>query len=149
MSILRNCLIALALPALGLSLQAGAQQGPAGRAEAQQKSPVPLSQAQQQVSERAAAMDANGDGVIDAGEVLAMREKVRLERAARRLAQHDANGDGKVSVEEFAAARHARLAALDADGDGVISAQEFRHGHGMRGERGRHRHGPKAGNATP
>lgn len=140
MSNVRKSLIALALPALLVSMAAVAQKAPAPQA-AQTPQPINLADAQQKALERAAEMDTNRDGRIEAAEVLAMRERMRLERAERRLAQLDANGDGVVTTDEFVAARQARLAALDTDGDGVVSVEERREARGKRGGHGRHHFG--------
>lgn len=137
MSNVRKSLIALALPALLVSMAAVAQKAPAP----QTPQPINLAEAQQKALERAAEMDTNRDGRIEAAEVLAMRERMRLERAERRLAQLDANGDGVVTTDEFVAARQARLAALDADGDGVVSVEERREARGKRGGHGRRHFG--------
>lgn len=113
-------------------------------------------------TERFAAADANGDDALSAEELLAMeeaiREEVRLARAAEAVARMDDNGDGLLQTEEMDA-RMPPLAPifdeLDTDGDGGISQLELeagrpgrdgdgdgvrhgRHSHegGLRGERG-------------
>ena len=146
MSNVRKSLIALALPALLVSLAAVAQKAPAPPV-AQAPQPIDLAEAQQKASDRAAELDANRDGRIEAAEVLAMRERMRLERAERRLAKLDSNGDGVVTTDEFVAARQARLAALDTDGDGVLSLEERREARGKRGGHGRHHRGRGPGYA--
>ena len=89
-----------------------------------------VEQATQRANAHATAMDSNQDGVIDADEFAAFHERQRAERMKDRFARFDTNGDGKVTVEEFVAARTARMATLDTDGDGVISPEEFRAGRG-------------------
>lgn len=100
--------------------------------------PLVLAEANEKILTHAVELDANGDGRIDAAEFAAAREKRRAMRMEKRLAKADTDADGSVSVEEFVAARQARLAALDTDGDGILSREEFRQG----GKRG-HRHGPR------
>ena len=80
-----------------------------------------------------AALDPNGDGVIDAKEIA---------NAAEALKALDANGDGQLTMDEFFPAPPAHvgtrtppkdhkppvdpiLTALDANGDGVIDAKEI------------------------
>lgn len=140
-------LLALALPALLLAVPAFAQapQGERPMRDGRGSQPVVLAEAHQRAIDHASAIDANGDGVIDAAELQAMHEKARTERAQRRLDALDADGDGRVTVEEFVAARQARLASMDTDGDGVVSVEEFRAaGHG-KGRGHRHGQGPGPG----
>jgi hypothetical protein len=88
---------------------------------------------------RAAEVDANGDGRIEAAELAAFREakraEARVRRQQRQLERLDADGDGSVSAEEFAAAQVQRLRHLDRDGNGEISADE------LGGRRHHRRHG--------
>ena len=136
----RLSLIALALPALFLGLPALAQGPQADRPMRDGRGPQPvvLAEANQRALDRAAELDANGDGFIDAAELEAMHEKARAERAQRRLSKFDTDGDGRVTVDEFVSVRRARLAAMDADGDGVVSVEEFRAGAQDRGRGHRH-----------
>lgn len=103
---------------------------------------IVLAEANEKILADAMALDANGDGRIDAAEFAAAHEKRRAKRMAERHAKHDADGDGSISVEEFVAKRQNRLAKLDTDGDGIVSDEEFRqarqkqHSHGARPERG-------------
>lgn len=78
--------------------------------------------------------DANGDGMIDANEIVALvplrdgASSKRQERRAARLTRHlDTNEDGAISLAEFSAdERQDRLfARLDRDGDGTLSAEEI------------------------
>ncbi|TXK65157.1 hypothetical protein FU658_03460 [Alkalisalibacterium limincola] len=88
------------------------------------------------------AIDANGDGIITAEEMIAHRDAQRLQREQRRLQRYDRSGDGVVTVEDYVAAHSDRLARMDADGDGVITREEMRESRkGMRGGRGMHRGG--------
>ena len=118
--------------------------------------PVVLSEAYEQIAAHAAAMDTNHDGIIDQAELKAFHEQRQAERkkrqamqAAERFAAQDSDHDGKVTVEEFIAARKARLAALDTDGDGVLSREEFRRGHGKMREGRRDRMRQQQSMATP
>lgn len=81
---------------------------------------------------RFADADADGNGGLDAAELLALedaqREEARAAQAASRVAQIDDNGDGLLQAEEIEA-RTPRIAPLfdrlDADGDGGLSAAEL------------------------
>lgn len=124
----------LALPAAllcALALQPALAADPAETTASGQpmQAPMTLEQANQRAASKAAAMDTNKDGVIDAEEFTAWHERQRAQRMQRRLNRYDTDGDGVVTVEEFTAAHKARMATMDTDGDGVISADEFRAGH--------------------
>lgn len=103
---------------------------------------IVLADANEKILAEAMALDANGDGRIDAAEFAAAHEKRRAKRMAERHAKHDVDGDGSISVEEFVAKRQNRLAEMDLDGDGIVSDEEFRqarqkhHPRGPRAERG-------------
>ena len=79
-----------------------------------------------------ANVDANGDGRVDAAEMVAFQEARRAEerrerenrRAARMIEHLDADGDGSLSVEEFTSRPRQMFARLDANDDGQISAEE-------------------------
>lgn len=100
-------------------------------------------------------LDGNSDGVIDAAELRAQRERAfsrldgdgdgvitaaereqarsRMQRVRERMqgrideiaAQADSNRDGDISRDEFLAAPQPLLSRADADGDGRISREEF------------------------
>jgi len=74
---------------------------------------------------KAAEVDADKDGNITADEVIAYREKQRLQRVADEVKAMDSDGDGKVSVTEYEAAQVWRLARLDRDGNGTIDPEEL------------------------
>ncbi|WP_176556119.1 EF-hand domain-containing protein [Rubellimicrobium rubrum] len=95
-------------------------------------------------AERFAAADADGDGALSPEELIALedaiREEVRLARAARGVERMDDNGDGLLQAEELEA-RSPRLAPifdeLDTDGDDGISLDELAAGR-LGHERGPH-----------
>ena len=135
--------MATALLVLGAGATVGAQEPRSERGWGKGE-PMDVAAMEARMSERAAAIDADGDGVITAEEVIAHRDARRLAREQRRLQRHDADGDGVVSVEEYLATHGERLARMDADGDGVITREEMREAHGDRREghgmrRGGHR----------
>jgi Ca2+-binding EF-hand superfamily protein len=82
---------------------------------------------------RFAQMDANGDGVVDAGEVKGMMERRAERRRGHRGHRHmrdrfesmlrrfDENNDGKVSRAEFDERIEFMFARMDLDGDGRIT----------------------------
>lgn len=80
-------------------------------------------------------MDANHNGLLDAGEVRAAVEQVKSQRdfQAAQFAgfqaqadRMDRNGDGKISRDEFAAFIPDRLLRADTNGDGALSISELR-----------------------
>lgn len=142
-SILIRTAVATALLALGAGTTALAQEtrGEPGHGKGE---PMDVATMEQRIAERAAAIDANGDGIITAEEVIAHRDARRLEREQRRLQRYDRSGDGVVTVEDYVAAHAERLARMDADGDGVITREEMHEARkGMRGGRGMHRGGSR------
>ena len=74
---------------------------------------------------KATEIDANKDGSITAEEVVAYREKQRLQRLADQIKAMDQDGNGTVSVQEYQAAQTWRLARLDDDGNGTIDPKEL------------------------
>ena len=74
---------------------------------------------------KAAEIDANKDGNITAEEVVAYREKQRLQRLTDEIKAMDADGNGSVSVQEYEAAQVWRMARLDRDGNGTIDPDEL------------------------
>jgi len=164
MSIPRLSLLGLALAGLGICASAAALDENRRHFPRESK-PLVLSEASARFIERAAQLDANDDGIIDAAEFASARQQrgrphhakanteaeakrppISAERQARhaqmlekRLAMFDTNRDGNVTTVEFVAAQEARLTRLDADGDGIVTAEEFRNArHGKRGP-----HGPR------
>ncbi len=153
MSIRSLILPAAILAALAVQPVTAAEPAQPGPGAGPGSQPVVLSEAYERIATHAAAMDTNQDGIIDQAELKAFHEQRRAERkqrqamrAAERFAAKDSDHDGKVTVEEFVAARKARLAALDTDGDGVLSREEMRRGHdkmreGRRERMRQHQHG--------
>jgi Ca2+-binding EF-hand superfamily protein len=74
---------------------------------------------------KATEIDANKDGNITVDEVVAYREKQRLQRLADEIKAMDSDGDGKVSLTEYEAAQVWHLARLDRDGNGTIDPEEL------------------------
>lgn len=165
MSIPRLSLLGFALA--GFAFGAGVSASDENRREARHETqPLVVSEAGARLLERAARMDSNADGIIDAEEFSsaqarrggprrsetdakrppkpAGQQERRSRMLEKRLARFDSNADGHVTTAEFVAAHEARLARLDADSDGVITAGEFRAArherHGSRAARGE-RHG--------
>lgn len=136
--------VATALLVLGAGATVTAQESRGERGWGKGE-PMDVAAMEARMSERAAAIDADGDGIITAGEVIAHRDAQRLAREQRRLQRHDADGDGVVSVEDYVDTHRDRLARMDADGDGLITREEMREAHGER--RGGHgmRHGGHRG----
>lgn len=133
--------IRVLIPALSLSLfslSATANDTPSREGKGPQ--PLVLAEANEKILTHAIELDSNGDGRIDAAEFSAAHEKRHRMKREKHFAHTDAAADGSISVEDFVAARQARLAALDTDGDGIVTREEFRqsgkHKHG-------HRHGPR------
>lgn len=95
--------------------------------------PIVLSEAYEQITRHANALDANGDGTIDADELSAARDAQLAARMQERFTRVDTNADGAIDATEFAAARGGRqtagmderFAKLDANGDGGIDKAEF------------------------
>ncbi|WP_210527122.1 EF-hand domain-containing protein [Rubellimicrobium arenae] len=92
-------------------------------------------------SERFATADADGDGALSPQELIALedaiRQEMRLARAAEQIRRMDDNGDSLLQTEEMEA-RTPRLAPLfdrlDTDGDDGISLEEMQAGRPGRGE---------------
>jgi len=74
---------------------------------------------------KATEIDANKDGSITAEEVVAYREKQRLQRLADEIKAMDQDGNGTVSGQEYEAAQVWRVARLDRDGNGTIDPEEL------------------------
>jgi len=87
-------------------------------------------------SKRAAEIDTNNNGVIDAEEMDAARKEMRLKRQQRMLNRMDTDGNGVVSADEFARSGTMMMQKMDRDRDGVISMEEAttppQKGHGKR-----------------
>jgi len=105
-----------------------------------------------QKAEREKRRDINGDGVVDAADKAAFKEKRKARKAAfkERRAERkksgerpqrikrDANEDGVVTRAEFDAATAAMFARLDVNGDGVLSE-----GEGRKRRKGKRGKGPR------
>ena len=97
-----------------------------------QRGPISKDEFDARTRSRFARMDANSDGVVDAGEAKALIER-RMERRKRRWQRHgkqfgqrmirrfDVDRDGKVTRAEFDARVKERFARGDLDGDGQIT----------------------------
>lgn len=147
----------LALPLAILSLLAiqTAQAAEPSQAETRamrEPQPIVLSEAFERIAVRAAELDANGDGHIDAAELVAQRRHPRQGKRHQAFTDSDdARVDG-ISTEDFIAQRQDRLIAMDTDGDGIISVEELRQARSTRQEKrhdrrhegrsGAHRHSP-------
>lgn len=157
MSIWKAALLGVLIPA-GLVLPAAAQQGPGRgpemmfeRFDLDGDGAITLTELQEAREGRFEAADANGDGLLDRPELLAMVEERAARGVDRMLQRADGNGDGALSAEELSAARSGRggpdperlFQRMDADGNAAISRAEFdeaiarlRERHGDRGDRG-------------
>lgn len=91
---------------------------------------------------RAAEIDTNNDGVIDAEEMDAARKEMRLKRQQRMLNRMDTDGDGVVSADEFARSGTRMMQHMDRDHDGVVTMEEATtppmKRHGKKGADGKH-----------
>jgi len=110
-------------------------QGPRGLQDANGDGAISAQEFDDAAKARFQRMDANHDGVIDAGELAAIQKRMEERRADRpgkgrgpgggaSLAAMDADGDGKVAQAEALAASKARFAKLDGDKNGVLSEAE-------------------------
>lgn len=93
----------------------GERQGPRGP-----RGPQTLEQFQARIERGFAGLDADGDGVVTAGEL----NGASGGRAAPMLARLDADDDGKVIRAEMAAGAQRMFERMDTNGDGVISPDE-------------------------
>jgi Ca2+-binding EF-hand superfamily protein len=74
---------------------------------------------------RFAALDKNGDGVVDAKDIETAANE-RVDFATKRfMKRFDANGDGKVSKDEFERFAKERFTMLDLDDDGKITEADL------------------------
>lgn len=110
-------------------------QGPRGAQDANGDGAISAQEYDDAAKARFQRMDANQDGVIDAGELAAIQKRMEERRAARPdagpgqgagggLAAMDTDHDGKVTQAEALAVSKARFAQLDADKNGVLSEAE-------------------------
>lgn len=121
-------------------LLAGLNDGPVARMI--DPGPLPLAQVRANIAARFAALDIDGNAVIDRAEAEVAAAKVRAAAAStinmRRMVSDipggepdaswfdgsDADHDGKVTLAELGAAPLANFARLDSDHDGVLSVAE-------------------------
>jgi hypothetical protein len=134
--LIRSTLAAALLFALGASAAAH-EHSKRGDGPRHERDPVVIAEARERAVQRAAAMDADGDGYISAEERQAYHQARRAERMQAMMERRGMAPDAKVSVEDFVERRIAWLESLDVNGDGVVDAEE------MRAARGKH--GPRRG----
>lgn len=121
------------LAAAGAHAQPGPGQGPGGR-DADGDGMVMAAEFEASALQRFSRMDANQDGVIDAAEIAAWRQRVEARggrgggRMLAMLNEQDADKDGRITRDEALAASRARFAEADKDGDGKLSGDEIRRG---------------------
>ena len=92
---------------------------------------VTMAEVQAGRADRIKGIDANGDGLLSAEELIAAdmaQEKTRVEgRVAARIAAQDADGDGKLSAAEMMVPPGAArlFNRVDADNDGAVTEEEL------------------------
>lgn len=130
--VLASLLITSAAVAQGGGWQSGDKPGRSA-VDANQDGIVTREEAQAypRLSADFAAVDTNKDGQLDAAEMNAHREQMRVQMRAKadeRWKAADTNGDGEISLAEAEASmpRMAQnFASFDANGDGEVSRQEM------------------------
>lgn len=137
---------------LSVALAGTALAGPMGaRADLDKDGQVTKAELTAHLDQRFKAIDANGNGQIEAAEMQAAKQERQAKRAERREArsgeavgkrsgenrgenrgkwrtgqrgQIDATGDGIISREEFGARALKRFDRADANGDGIVTQDE-------------------------
>ena len=116
---------------LSLTAVAGlahAQMGGRGNLDADNDGSVSASEFEAGAQRRFQRMDGNGDGVVDADELAALKARMAdRPGAANRpdmMAEMDGDKDGKITQAEALAVSKARFAKLDTNGDGALSDVE-------------------------
>jgi hypothetical protein len=124
-------LLPTALAALSLTAVAGlahAQTGGRGNLDADTDGSISAAEFEAGAQRRFQRMDGNGDGVVDAGELAALKARMAdRPGAANRpdmLAEMDGDKDGRITQGEALAASKARFAKLDTNGDDALSDAE-------------------------
>ena len=107
----------------------------------------------EQLLERIATADADGDGV-SAADMLARHEQRQQERFDARFAALDENSDGGITADEVSERRWERISVADgAEGDGIVTSDELQtYLDAQRAEREAEREangGDEAGDNTP
>ena len=79
----------------------------------------------ERITEKAHALDVNGDGWLSEEETSKGRKNLGplYDRVLRRV---DLNGDGRVSVDEYIEAQAEEIRRADSNGDGWVSPEEAR-----------------------
>lgn len=114
---------------LSVALAGTALAGPMGaRADLDKDGQLTRTELTTHLDQRFMAIDANGNGQIEAAEMEAAKQNRQAKRAERREARSgDAAGkrSGEKRAENRGAMRAGKRGQLDANGDGVISRDEF------------------------
>ncbi len=88
-------------------------------------------------SKRAAEIDTNNDGTINAAEMDAAGKEMRLKRQQRMLGRMDTDGNGMVSADEYARTGTRMMQHMDRNHDGIVTLEEATNppmkGHGKQG----------------
>ena len=93
------------------------------------QAPIDIEEAQARASERFAAMDSDGDGMLTPEEHAAGADFAHRVKKMRRyhFNRMDDDGDGSITADEFAA-RIEKLSQLDSNSDGTLTRDELRAG---------------------